>query len=696
MYKDGIENKSADSSSDYLEAPQADKIKKELTRHAQTRIDYYYWLNNINDPKVMEYLEAENKYTAQVLKHPEDLQKKLFEEMVGRVKKEEQTVPYKLNGYFYYHRYDAGNEYPVHCRKKGTLESNEEILLDINEMAQGREYISVTHINVSPDNRKLAFSIDYSGGREYEIQIKNLETGELFPGKITGTAGETAWANDSATIFYSKKDDSLRSYKVLRHDINDNTADDVEVYTETAAAFSVYVNKTKSDKYILIGSYSNTATEVRYIDADKPEGELKLISEREKNHEYYVEHREDKFFITTNSGAKNFKLVEVEVDNPSKKNWMTRVPHRREILLERVEVFKNFLVLLERKDGLRKVRIVNLLDRAQRYIEFEEEAYSIYLTSNHEYESSTLRFIYTSLTTPASTYDFNMDTGEKIFLKREEVLGDFDKRNYITERVLASADDGTKIPLSIVYKKGLVKDGNNPLLLTGYGAYGISSDPDFSSVRLSLLNRGFVFAIAHIRGGQEFGRQWYEDGKLLNKKNTFTDFIICAECLIKYNYTNKEKLFAIGGSAGGLLIGAVINMKPGLFKAVIAAVPFVDVVTTMLDENIPLTTGEFDEWGNPDNKEYYDYILSYSPYDNVERKKYPAMLVTAGINDSQVQYWEPAKWVAKLREMKTDDNMLLLHTNMSAGHSGSSGRFERFKVIALEYAFLLSQLGIER
>ena len=694
MFKENAAINRASRELEQPEAPVADKIKKELTKHGHTRTDFYYWMNDISNPKVVEYLESENEYTKQALAQTEELQKKLFNEIVERIKKEDDSVPYKYHGYFYYRRYEAGKEYPIYCRKKESIAAGEEIMLDLNEMAKGHKYINVFGLNVSPDNKLLAFGVDFSGRRKYDIHFKNLETGEILSDKISNTAGAIAWTNDSMAIFYSKKDKALRSYKIFKHLIGDETSKDSEIYHETDPTFSVYVNKSKSGKYIFIGSFSNTSSEYRFLDADNPDGTFILIYAREKNHEYYVEHLDDKFLITTNDEAKNFKLVEAELNNSSKENWKVIIPHRKQILLEGIEVFKNYIALLERRDGLKKIRILNLSNSAQKYIEFEEDTYSIYPASNYDFESGELRFIYTSLTTPNTTYDFNMATGEKTLLKQEEVVGNFNKNNYATERIFTSAEDGTKIPISIVYKKGLTKNGRNPVLLTGYGAYGISSDPDFSSTRLSLLDRGFVFAIAHIRGGQEFGRQWYEDGKLFHKKNTFTDFISCAEYLIKNNYTNKEYLFAVGGSAGGLLMGSVINIRPDLFKGVIAAVPFVDVLTTMLDESIPLTTGEYDEWGDPNQKKYYEYILSYSPYDNVERKKYPALLVTTGLNDSQVQYWEPAKWVAKLRDMKTDSNPLLLYANMSAGHSGSSGRFERFKVIALEYAFLLDQLVI--
>lgn len=690
MYRENTVIKTIES----LAAPEAEKIKAEITKHGHTRVDNYFWMNNINNPKVVDYLKAENEYLMLRLRHTDELQKKLYHEICGRLKKEESSVPYRKNGYFYYYRYEAEKEYPVHCRRKDMPGAQEEILLDVNELAKGYKYINVTGLSVSPDNKILAFGVDLSGRRKYELRFKNLETGKILNEKISNTAGSIVWANDSQFIFYSKKDKTLRSYKIFRHKLNDKTIKDVEIYCESDPSFAVYVSKTKSGKFILLGSYSNTATEYRFLDADNPVSEIKLINPREKNHEYYVEHYKDKFLITSNDNARNFKLAMADIKNPSKENWEIFVPHNPQVLIDGIEVFKDYIAVQERSEGTRKIKIINLLDRNEKYIDFKEDSYTVYFTSNHEFESEELRFVYTSLTTPYSTIDFNLKSGERKLLKQEEVVGNFDKDNYISERIFAVSLNGTKIPISIVYKNGIVKDGNNPLLLTGYGSYGISSDPDFSSARLSLLDRGFIFAIAHIRGGQEFGRQWYEDGKLLKKKNTFTDFISCAEQLIADKYTNKEKLFAAGGSAGGLLMGAVVNMRPDLFKGIIAAVPFVDVVSTMLDESIPLTTNEYDEWGDPNKKEYYDYILSYSPYDNVERKSYPAMLVTTGLNDSQVQYWEPAKWVAKLREMKTDNNPLFLHINMSAGHSGSSGRFEKYKETALEYAFLLNLLGI--
>ncbi|SFG36492.1 S9 family peptidase [Pontibacter chinhatensis] len=674
--------------------PVAKKVPKELTTHGHTRIDNYYWLNQREDPEVIAYLNAENDYTKQVLGHTEELQQKLYDEIVGRIKQNDETVPYKDNGYWYFVRYEEGKEYPIYARKKETREAKDEVMLNANERAAGKKYYAAAGLSVSPNNQLLAFGEDTVSRRQYTIRFKNLQTGELLPDAIPNTTGGAVWANDNKTVYYSVKDPALRSFKIFRHTLGTPASQDKEVFHEADETFSTYVFKTKSDKYIIIGSHSTMAQEYRYLDANNPNGGFKVIQPRERGLEYSVDHFGENFYIVTNKdGATNFKLMQTPVTKTGKENWKEVIPHRKDVLLEGIEIFKDYLALQERKDGLTQIRIKGWKDaKTDYYINFEEEAYTAYIGNNPDFDSKELRFGYTSLTTPYSTYDYNMQTKEPELLKRDEVVGDFDPNNYEAKRMFATADDGTKIPVSLVYRKGLTLDGNNPTLLYAYGSYGNSMNPSFSSVRLSLLDRGFVYAIAHIRGGQEMGRQWYEDGKMLKKKNTFTDFIDASEFLIEQKYTNPDKLFAMGGSAGGLLMGAVINMCPELYKGVIAAVPFVDVVTTMLDTSIPLTTGEFDEWGNPANKEYYDYMLSYSPYDNVEAKAYPNMLVTTGLHDSQVQYWEPAKWVAKLREMKTDDNMLLLHTNMEAGHGGASGRFQRYKETALQYAFLLNLL----
>lgn len=679
-----------------IKPPVAEKIKKELTIHGDTRVDNYYWLNERENPKVLEYLKAENEYKEAVMKHTEALQEKLYNEIVGRIKQTDMSVPYKESGYYYYSRYEEGNEYPIYCRKKGSMEKEEKILLNVNEMAEGYEFYNVAGYSVSSNNNLIAFGVDTVSRRKYTIYFKNLTTGELLPDKIPNTTGRAAWANDNKTVFYSIKDKTLRSYKILKHVLGIDVSSDKEVYHEKDVTFGTYVYKTKSKKYLIIGCGSTLSSEYRFLDAAKPDGEFKIIQPREKDFLYSVAHYKDKFFIRTNYKAKNFRLMETPVHKTTKENWKEVIPHREDVLLQGYEIFRDFLVVNERKNGLPNLRIIRWDKKGEHYLDFGEETYSAYIAYNPEFDTDLLRYSYSSLTTPGSVFDYNMNTKKKKLLKQQEVLGDFDPENYHAERLYATAKDGTKVPISLVYRKGLEKNGDNPLLLYGYGSYGASMNANFSSVRLSLLDRGFVYVIAHIRGGQEMGRYWYEEGKLLKKKNTFTDFIACAEHLIAEKFTNSEKLFALGGSAGGLLMGAVVNMRPDLFKGIIAAVPWVDIITTMLDDSVPLTTSEFDEWGNPNNKEYYDYMLSYSPYDNVKAKDYPAMLVTTGLHDSQVQYFEPAKWVAKLRTLKTDDNILMLHTNMEAGHGGVSGRFRRYRETALEYAFMLDLIGINK
>ena len=674
--------------------PTAKKVAKELTIHGDTRTDNYYWLNQREDQEVIDYLTAENEYKEEILSHTKDFQEKLFEEIKGRIKQDDQSVPYKENGYFYITRYEEGQEYPIYSRKKGNLDAEEEIMLNVNELAKSYSFFNVGGRSVSPDNKLLAYGEDTLSRRIYTIKFKNLETGEMLDDTIEGTTGGAVWAADNQTVFYNMKDPTtLRGYKIMRHKLGTPSSEDVVVFEEKDETFVSFVYKTKSKKYIVIGSYATLSQEYQVLEADNPTGDFRIIQPRERNLEYGIAHFEDKFYIRTNLDAKNFRLMETDEKNTSKENWKEVIAHRDDVLLEGMDIFSNYLVLSERINGITQLRI-RPNEGEEHYIDFGEDAYLTYTSINPEFETNILRIGYTSMTTPNSTYDYNMDTKEFELLKQQEVIGDFDPVNYQSERVYATADDGTKIPISLVYKKGFKKDGTEPLLLYGYGSYGASMEPYFSSVRLSLLDRGFCYAIAHIRGGEEMGRKWYEDGKLLNKKNTFTDFIDCAEHLLENKYASKDKLFAMGGSAGGLLMGAVVNMRPDLWKGIVAAVPFVDVVTTMLDESIPLTTGEFDEWGNPKDEEYYKYIKSYSPYDNVEAKDYPAMLVTTGLHDSQVQYWEPAKWVAKLREIKTDKNPLLLHTNMEAGHGGASGRFERFRETAMEYAFMLDLVGI--
>lgn len=674
--------------------PDAKKIEKELTIHGDTRIDPYYWMNDREDPEVKAYLEEENKYTKGVLEHTEDLQKDLYDEIVGRIKQTDMSVPYKLNGYYYYTRYEEGKEYPIYCRKKGSLDAEEEILLEVNEMAKGYSYFQVGSLKVSSDNTLLAYSVDTLSRRIYDIFIKDLKTGEIFSDKLEGTSGNLAWANDNKTIFYATRDETLRPDKIWRHKIGADQDKDQMVFHEDDPTYTTGIYKSKSKKYMIIGSYSTLTSEYRFLNADDPTGNFTVFQPRTKNVEYYIGHFEDKFYVRTNYNAKNFRLMQVGEKNTAIENWKEVIPHRDNVLLEDFELFRNYLAVLERDNGLTKIRVFDQKKKNDYYISFPEQVYLTYISTNPEFDSELLRLGYTSMTTPNSVYDFNMQTKERELLKQQEVVGGYEPEEYFTERLWATADDGTKIPMSIVYKKGIKKDGNNPLLLYGYGSYGASMDPYFSSVRLSLLDRGFIYALAHIRGGEELGRDWYENGKLLKKKNTFTDFIDCAEFLIKEGYTKTDKLAVMGGSAGGLLIGAVVNMRPELFRAAIAAVPFVDVVTTMLDESIPLTTGEYDEWGNPNEEEYYRYMLSYSPYDNVSGQSYPAMLITTGFHDSQVQYWEPAKWIAKLRDMNTGDHPLLLYTNLDFGHGGASGRFERYKETALEYAFILDQLGM--
>ncbi len=673
--------------------PTAEKLPKELIEHGNTRIDNYYWLNQREDPKVIAYLEAENKYKDGVMAHLKDVEEDLFQEIKGRIKEKDESVPYLDNGFYYYYRYDEGQEYPIYCRKKGSLGSPEQIMLNVNEEAAKYDYYNAAGLEVSPDNKILAFAEDTLSRRIYTIRFKNLETGELLDERIPNTDGTVVWANDNMTVFYTIKDETLRAYKVFKHKLGTNASIDKEVYHEKDATYNLDIAKTKSRQFIIIASSQTLSDEYRYLDANMPDGQWKIVQPRERNLEYAADHAGGKWYIRTNLAAKNFKLVSAEEGATGKENWKEVVPHREGVYLQGFELFKNYLVLTERMDGLRKIRVKSWDGSSDHFIDFGETAYVAAPFNNPEYNTDMVRINYQSLTTPSSVYDYDMPKKQLDLLKQQEVLGGFDKNNYESERIYATARDGVKVPISIVYKKGFKKDGTQPLLLYAYGSYGYSIDPSFNAARLSLLDRGFAFAIAHIRGGQEMGRQWYEDGKLLKKKNTFTDFIDCGEYLVAQKYTDKEHLFAMGGSAGGLLMGAVVNLRPDLFKGVVAAVPFVDVVTTMLDESIPLTTFEWDEWGDPRKKEYYDYMLSYSPYDQVEKKDYPAMLITTGLHDSQVQYFEPAKWVAKLREMKTDKNPLLLHTNMDAGHGGQSGRFRVYRETAMEYAFMLDLAG---
>jgi oligopeptidase B len=678
-----------------VEAPKAKQIPKEMETHGHKRTDNYYWLNDKKNPEVISYLNAENAYRDTMLAHANTLKDELFAEMKGRIKETDESVPYKLDDYYYYYRYEEGQQYSIFCRKKGSLEAKEEILANGNEMAKGKKFFAASY-SVSPKHDILTIMVDTVGRRQYVLQFKDLKTGKIFGEQIPNATG-TAWANDNKTVFYGTEDTvTLRANKIYKHILGTEAKKDVFVYEEKDAKFGCYVGNTKSKKYVFIYNASTLSDEVLYIDANKPNDKFVAIQPRIQNLKYDVEHFGDKFYILTNDNALNFKIVETPTTKTTKENWKEVIAHRADVLVEGIEIFKDYLVVSEKSEALPKIRIIKWADKTEHYLNFGEPAYSASVAYNPDFNTNLLRYTYTSMTTPNSTIDYNMTDKTKEVKKEQIVLGEFKKDDYQTERLWATAKDGTKIPISLVYKKGFNKDGNAPFLLYAYGSYGISMPANFSSSRLTLLNRGFGFAIAHIRGGQEMGRQWYEDGKFLKKKNTFTDFIDCAEYLIAEKYTNSEKLAIMGGSAGGLLMGAVVNMKPELFKVVVAQVPFVDVITTMLDESLPLTTGEFEEWGNPKDKTYYDYMLSYSPYDNVEKKAYPNMLVTTGLHDSQVQYFEPAKWVAKLREMKTDNNKLIMSVNMDAGHGGASGRFDRLKEVALEYAFIFDILGIKK
>ncbi len=688
-------------------APIAEKKDSVLSIHSHTRVDPYFWMRlsdeqknaatpDVQTQKVLDYLNAENSYTKAVLKNTEQLQEKLFNEIVGRIKKDDESVPYFSNGYWYYSRYEKGKEYPIHCRKKETLDATEEIFFDENERAEGQAYYALGSMSISMDNKLLAFAEDPVSRRIYTIRFKNLETGEIYSDELVNAQAGGAWANDNQTYFYTTKNEvSLLSEKIWRHQLGTSTEKDVMVYHETDPSFYIGVSKTKSDKYIVIEEDATLVSDYWVLDADNPTGEFKQFTPRGDEHQYYINHFEDKWFITTNHEATNFRLMETPVGATDMSNWKEVIPHREDVLLNGIEVFKEHIVVSERKDALIHLRVINQKTQKEHYLDFGEEVYVAYISTNPEFDTDVLRFGYSSMTTPESTIDYNMNTKAKEVKKVQEVVGGHNPDEYVTERLWAKARDGKKVPMSVVYKKGVEKDGNAPLLLYAYGSYGSTMEPWFSSTRLSLLDRGFIYVVAHIRGSQAMGRQWYDDGKMLNKMNTFNDYIDCSKYLIDNQYTSAEHLYAMGGSAGGLLMGAVANMAPELYNGMVAAVPFVDVVSTMLDETIPLTTNEFDEWGNPKNKEYYDYMLSYSPYDNVEVKAYPNSLITTGLFDSQVQYWEPAKWLAKLRDKKTDDNILIMHTNMEAGHGGASGRFKRYRETAMEYAFMMMLEGID-
>ena len=685
--------------SDFNQPPLANKIPKELKIHGDVRVDEFYWLNDRENPEVIDYLNKENDYYKQETKHTKIFQEDLFEEMKSRIKKDDSSVPYKYNGYWYITKYEKGKDYPIYTRKKESLDSKEELLFDCNIMAKDHSYFRLVGLNISPNNQFISYGLDTTGRRQYNLRIKDLKSNKVFKEEIWNTTGSSTWANDNKTLFYSLKDETtLRSEAIYKHRLNTNPENDELVFEEKDDTFGVGVYKTKSQKYLVISSYSTLTTEYQILNANNPDGIFKVFQARTRGLEYSISHFENYFYIVSNiDNAQNFKLSKTSENNTEKANWVDVISHREDVLLEGVDIFKDFLVVSERENGLNKIKISTWDNSTSYYLPFNSETYTAYTTSNIDFETTKLRYGYQSLVTPSSVIEFDMITKEKSILKEQEVLDvDFNKEKYTSKRLWADASDGSKIPISLVHHVDTEINSNTPLLLYAYGSYGSTIDPYFSTVRLSLLNRGFVYAIAHIRGGEYMGRQWYEDGKLFKKRNTFTDFIDSSKFLINNNYTSPEHLYAMGGSAGGLLMGAVINMAPELYNGVVAQVPFVDVITTMLDDTIPLTTGEYDEWGNPNDKEYYDYIKTYSPYDNITNKMYPNLLVTTGLHDSQVQYWEPAKWVARLRDLDKNTSKLYLDTNMDAGHGGSSGRFESLKEIASVYAFLFDLESINK
>ena len=687
------DTKTQKTMSELPNAPLAKQIPKNSTIHDDMRVDEFYWLNDRENPEVIDYLNKENDYYNAHTAHTKDFQVSLFEEMKSRIKEDDSSVPYKYNGYWYITKFEKGKDYPIYIRKKESLTASEELLFDCNEMAKGHSYFRLVGLNISPNNHMISYGIDTTGRRQYKLQIKDLKTDKVFKEEISITTGGSTWANDNKTLFYTLKDETtLRSESIYKHLLNTDPKLDELVYKELDDTFGVSVYKTKSKKYLVIGSFSTLTTEYQILNADTPNGDFKMFQARTRGLEYGISHYNSDFYIVSNAdGAKNFKLSKTPDSHTQKEYWVDVIPHRESVMLEDIEIFKDFLVISERENGLNQIKISRWDGTDSYYLPFESETYTAYTLSNIDFDTNILRYGYQSLTTPSSVIDFDMLTKSKTVKKEQEVLGGkFKKENYTSERVWASSSDGTKIPISIVRHVNTKKTADTPLLLYAYGSYGYTIDPSFSTVRMSLLDRGFIFAIAHVRGGEYLGRQWYEDGKLFKKKNTFLDFIACSKFLIKNNYTSAKHHYAMGGSAGGLLMGAIINLAPELYNGVVSQVPFVDVVTTMLDDSIPLTTGEYDEWGNPNEKEYYDYMKSYSPYDNVANQLYPNMLVTTGLHDSQVQYWEPAKWVARLRNQDNNTSQLYLQTNMEAGHGGASGRFEALKEIASEYAFILS------
>ena len=675
--------------------PVAKKIPKIDTLHGDILIDDYFWLRERENPEVMDYLIAENEYTTKVMEHTEAFQTMIYKEMISRIKETDLSVPEKVDSFYYYRRTEEGKQYPIYCRKKTNLENDEEILLEQNILAESHDYLEIGAFKVSPDHSLLAYSIDTTGSERFILYVKDLKTKDLYKERLANTGYSVAWANDNRTLFYTTLDNAKRPYKLHRHILGNEQEQDKMVYHEPDDIFWLGIARTKDGKYLLMDMGSHTTTETHYLKTDNPNGEFRLLYPRVQDIEYYVEHQNGYFLILSNEDAKNFKLAKVAENNPKKANWIEIIPHRDSVKIDGFDVFRDFFVVSERKNGLEQLRVTKIDGDLTHYVEFPEPTYTFWFSANKDYNSGLLRFTYMSLVTPKSVFDYDMETRTRDLKKKYEVLGGYEPEQYESQRIYAIAPDGIKIPISMVYKKGIKKNAKNPVFLTGYGAYGGSFDPYFSSNRLSLLDRGFIYAIAHIRGGGEMGRYWYEQGKMLNKKNTFTDFIACAEHLIEQKYTSTEKLVISGGSAGGLLVGAVVNMRPDLFHIVVADVPFVDLINTMLDASLPLTVLEYEEWGNPHDEEYYRYMKSYSPYDNVIAQEYPHMLITAGLNDTRVMYWEGAKWTAKLRALKTDDNTLLLRTNMGTGHLGASGRYDFLKDIAFEYTFILDVLGIK-
>lgn len=673
--------------------PLAARVPKVLEMHGEKRVDDYFWMNDRNDPGIVAYLQAENEYAAAVMAPTVTLQARLYEEMAGRLKPDEVSLPVEDNGYFYYTRYEKGREYPLYCRRKGSPEAREEVMLDVNLLAADHKLYKTAGLTVSPDNRVLAFGVDTSGDRMYTLFFKDLTDGRMLPDSIAGTSADVAWAADSRTVFYAANDATVRTYRVMRHVLGEPLSQDAVVFQEDDVRFELAVSLSKSREYVLVNTLSETSSEYRYLRAAEPRGELKVFQVRTPRLRYWVEHGGGKFYIRTDLGAPNFRVMEADPGSTGKESWKPVVPYQEAVLLEEFDVFKGYLVLVERAGGLPRLRVISLSGGRDRTVAFEDAAFHAGLERNPEFDTRTFRFTYSSPIVPDSIYECELATGKKKLLRRDQVLGDYNPKNYEVRRLFAPAPDGARIPISLVFRRGLRRNGNNPLLLYGYGAYGYSGKAGFAPERISLLDRGFVYAMAHVRGGQELGRAWYEDGKLLHKRNTYSDFIACAEYLVARRYTNPTKLFANGMSAGGMLMAVVANWRPVLFKGIIAEVPWTDVVTDSLNPNLPLTTVEYEEWGDPSSKGVYDYLLSYSPYDNVKRQAYPSMLVTSTFNDTQVPYWSPAKWVAKLRAVKTDDNVILLVTNMASGHSGASGRLEKYKLTALKYAFMLNLLG---